>query len=289
MQETLILDGKKVARAIRNELSKKVADLKSKGVFPKLTIVLVGNDPPSLIYVANKEKACQQIGVEVEKFHLAADVSREMVKEAICRCNDDKGVHGIILQLPLPGHLDADELIETINPEKDVDGLTAANLGRLLQGRPRYIPATPAGIIELLGRYSITTAGRHVVIVGRGELVGKPLANLLLFKGERGDATVTVCHSKTPNLAAICRSAEILIVAAGKPGLINDSMVNMETVVVDAGINRTENGIVGDVDFNRVAPKVRAITPVPGGVGPMTVAMLLSNTVQAAKRLTQRP
>ncbi len=284
MEKTLILDGKNIAREVRSDLKTKVAQLKSHGVVPKLAIVMVGNAPPSLIYVANKEKACQQIGVEVEKFHLAEDVPPEAVRETISLCNNDKNIHGIILQLPLPGHLDGNELIETINPGKDVDGLTTTNLGRLVRGNPLYVPATPAGIVELLVRYSIPIAGKRVVIVGRGELVGKPLANLLLLKGNKGDATVTVCHSRTPDLVAVCQSAELLVVATGRPGLIKENMVKPGVVVIDAGINRTENGIVGDVDFDRVAPRAMAITPVPGGVGPMTVAMLLANTVQAAER-----
>lgn len=281
-EKPLILDGKKVSRLIREELKDRVVTLRRNGIVPKLAIVLVGEYEPSLIYVTNKERACRSTGIEVETFRLGADVEESTVVEIINRCNEDRKIHGIILQLPLPGHLDKDRLLEVIKPEKDVDGLTPVNLGKLAAGKPRFIPATPSGIVELLIRYSISPKGRRVVIVGRGELVGKPLANLLLMKGERGDATVTVCHSQTLDLKSVCRAAEILVVAAGKPGLIKADMVSEGAVVVDAGIHRTEQGIIGDVDFDSVAKVAGAITPVPGGVGPMTVAMLLYNTVEAA-------
>lgn len=273
-----------MAKAIRGELAEEVRNLKSSGINPRLGIILVGNHPPSLLYVTSKEKACAELGIDVKTFHLPESVSQEQVAEIIYRINEDTTFHGQILQLPLPAHLQSDALIAMINPLKDVDGLTPTNLGRLIVGRPLYVPATPLGIVELLMRYSIPVSGRRVVIVGRGELVGKPLLNLLLLRGERGDATVTVVHSKTQELAHFTKDAEILIVAAGSPGLIKSDMVNEDVVIVDAGINRTETGILGDVDFNNVAPRVRAITPVPGGVGPMTVAMLLNNTVLAAKK-----
>lgn len=279
----LILDGKRISQIVRSELKVRVRRLRSKRLVPKLAIVLVGDDEPSIVYVANKEKACHAIGIEVDIFRLGANADESMIIDIISRCNDDKNIHGIILQLPLPENLDKDKLLSFIDPEKDVDGLTPVNLGRLLLSKPKFVPATPAGIIELLARYSISFRGRRVVIVGRGEVVGKPLANLLLMKGERGDATVTVCHRLTPNLASVCREAEILIVAAGKPRLINGNMITPGTVVVDAGINPTKDGIVGDVDFESVMRVAGAVTPVPGGVGPMTVAMLLANTVQAAE------
>lgn len=285
MNKPLILDGKKTAQAIQEELTQDVRDLKERGVTPKLLIILVGNNPASVIYVNNKERACRKIGVEVETVRLPENAKANQVAEAIVKANEDKNVHGIILQLPLPSHLNEFSLVELIKPEKDVDGLTAVNLGRLMLGKPNFVPATPRGIVELLLRNSIPIARRRVVIVGRGELVGKPLANLLLLRGERGDATVTVCHSKTEDLAMFCQKAEILIVAAGRPGLITGDMVSDGVVVIDAGINRTEKGIVGDVEFDSVAVKAEAITPVPGGVGPMTVAMLLSNVIKAAKSL----
>ncbi len=284
MNKVLILDGKKTAQTIRTELKDEVRKLQSKGINPKLAIILIGNHPPSLIYVANKQKSCRKIGISVETFHLPEQTDQQSVVEVINRLNADRNVHGIILQLPLPGHLNKDALLELIAPDKDVDGLTPTNLGRLLIGRPLFIPATPAGIIELLSRYLIPISGRRVVIVGRGELVGKPLASLLLLQGTRGDATITVCHSKTKDLSSICNTAEILIVAVGKPGLITGDMVKENAVVVDAGINRTDKGICGDVDFETVGEKAAAITPVPGGVGPMTVAMLLMNTILATQR-----
>lgn len=280
----LILDGKRISQIVRSELKERVMRLKSKGLVPKLAIILVGEDEPSIIYVANKEKACRAIGIEVNIFRLSAHTDESMIIDIINQCNEDKNIHGIIMQLPLPENLDKDKLLSYIDPEKDVDGLTPVNLGRLLLGKPKFVPATPAGIIELLARYSISFRGRRVVIVGRGELVGKPLANLLLRKGERGDATVTVCHRLTSNLASVCREAEILIAAAGKPRLINGNMITPGTVVVDVGINRTKDGIVGDVDFESVMRVAGAVTPVPGGVGPMTVAMLLANTIRAAER-----
>ncbi|MGQ9708619.1 MAG: bifunctional 5,10-methylenetetrahydrofolate dehydrogenase/5,10-methenyltetrahydrofolate cyclohydrolase [bacterium] len=284
MANPLILNGKSVAKKVRAELSEQIAELKSAGVNPRLGIILVGNHPPSLIYVANKERACAEIGIEVETIRLPDTTSRDEIENVINRLNLDQRFHGMILQLPLPEHLNSDALIEMISPDKDVDGLTPTSLGRLVTGRPGFIPATPAGIVELLVRYSIPISGRRIVIVGRGELVGKPLANLLLLRGERGDATVTVCHTRTHDLARFCQGAEILIVAAGRPGLITGKMVSEGVVVIDAGINRTENGIVGDVDFDSVAERAQAITPVPGGVGPMTVAMLLANTVMAARK-----
>jgi methylenetetrahydrofolate dehydrogenase (NADP+)/methenyltetrahydrofolate cyclohydrolase len=283
LNQLFLLDGKKVAREIRGEIKIRVATLRDKGITPKLSILLIGSHPPSLIYVANKEKSCREVGIEVEVIRLPEQVSRTQVIDIINRLNNDPAVHGIILQLPVPQPLDASELTELIKPEKDVDGLTSINLGRLVAGNPLYIPATPAGITELLRRYSITTTGRRTVIIGRGQLVGKPLANLLLMKGEPGDATVIVGHSRTSDLTSICRLAEILIVAIGRPNFVTGEMVTEGVVVVDAGINRTQAGIVGDVHFESVAPKSKAITPVPGGVGPMTVAMLLVNTVRAAE------
>lgn len=281
--ESLILNGKLIADQIKNELSTRVTSLKARGITPKLSIIMVGSYAPSLIYVANKEKACRQIGIESEVIHLPDQTEQRQVADLLSRLNSDPAVHGIILQLPVPRHISSDFLLEMIAPNKDVDGLTPTNLGRLLAGNPGFIPATPAGIVELLRRYSIETTGKRTVIIGRGLLVGKPLANLLLLRGQQGDATVIVAHSQTKDLASICRMAEILIVAVGKPGIITGEMVSEGVVVVDAGINRTPQGIIGDVEFETVIRKSSAITPVPGGVGPMTVAMLLSNTVLAAE------
>jgi len=279
-----LLDGRSVAAAIRTELSQRVGRLKAAGTFPKLGVVLAGSYAPSHLYVRNKERACRELGIEVTTARFPDSVTFPELADTIQRWNADPGLHGMIIQLPLPDGIDESALLELIDPLKDADGLTPTNLGLLVAGRPRVLPATPAGIIELLVRHHITISGQRVVVVGRSELVGKPLANMLLLRGPRGDATVTVCHTRTKDLTGICQQAQILIVAAGKAGVITGAMVSPGTVVVDAGINRTEQGITGDVDFDSVAPKTQAITPVPGGVGPMTVAMLLANTVRLAEQ-----
>uniref|UniRef100_A0A7V3UZH9 Bifunctional protein FolD n=1 Tax=candidate division WOR-3 bacterium TaxID=2052148 RepID=A0A7V3UZH9_UNCW3 len=283
MDQALILDGKKIAQEIKSDLKIRVTALKKLGIRPRLSIILIGSHPPSLIYVANKEKSCKEVGIEVEVIRLREEATHLQVVNIIKGLNENPAVHGIILQLPVPRHLDAAALIDLINPQKDVDGLTPSNLGRLIAGNPLFIPATPAGILELLHRYSINTTGKRTVIIGRGQLVGKPLANLLLLKGEPGDATVIIAHSKTSDLTSICKLAEILIVAIGKPNFITGDMLNEGVVVIDAGINRTPQGIKGDVHYESAVSKSKAITPVPGGVGPMTVAMLLVNTVRSAE------
>jgi methylenetetrahydrofolate dehydrogenase (NADP+)/methenyltetrahydrofolate cyclohydrolase len=278
-----IIDGKLVAREIRRELSGRVNSLKAAGIVPRLGIVLVGDFAPSEIYVRSKERAGARLGIEVLTTRLSAMTSFAALSRVISALNNDETVHGLIVQMPLPGHLDEAAALELIRPDKDVDGLTPTSLGRLMAGEPGFLPATPAGIVELLSRRGFETAGRHVVIVGRSRLVGKPLANLLLLKGSRGDATVTVCHSRTPSLVEVCLSADILVVAAGRAGLVTSEMVRPGAVVVDVGTNRTEDGLVGDVDFATVSRRAAALTPVPGGVGPMTVVMLLANTVRAAE------
>jgi methylenetetrahydrofolate dehydrogenase (NADP+)/methenyltetrahydrofolate cyclohydrolase len=279
----VIIDGKAIARAVRREVKERVAKLKARGIVPGLGIVLAGGYAPSEIYVRSKQRAGARVGIEVEIARFGDDVRREELIEQVERWNGDDRLHGMIVQLPLPGGIDSGPVIDTISPDKDADGLTPASLGRLLAGRPHLVPATPAGIVELLVRTGVEIAGRSVVIVGRSELVGKPLANLLLLKGARGDATVTVCHSRTPDLGAVCRTADILVVAVGRPQLVTANMVKPGAVVIDVGTNRTEDGLVGDVDFAGVVRVASAITPVPGGVGPMTVAMLLHNTVRAAE------
>uniref|UniRef100_A0A7C4GC50 Bifunctional protein FolD n=1 Tax=candidate division WOR-3 bacterium TaxID=2052148 RepID=A0A7C4GC50_UNCW3 len=279
----LVLDGRSCAKAVRAELAAEAARLAVAGCRPKLGIMLVGEDAASQIYVRSKERACREVGIEVVTARFAASVGAAELRAKIDDWNRDRSVHGMIVQLPLPEGRDGRELVDAVAPEKDVDGLSMVNTGLLAKGTPRLVPATPAGIVELLVRNGIRIRGRRVVVVGRGELVGRPLASLLLMRGERGDATVTVCHSATPDLADVCRSAEILVVAVGRAGLVTGEMVSEGVVVVDAGTNRTEKGLVGDVDFDSVAPKASAITPVPGGVGPMTVAMLLANVVKAAK------
>ena len=278
-----LLDGRAAAKAVRAELARRVAALGSRDVKPGLRILQVGNDPASSIYVASKVKASAKIGVDARVEHLAGNAGFAAIAEVIGVWNRDPRVHGFIIQLPLPRGIDEYAVLELIAPSKDVDGLSPASLGALAAGRPGFMPATPSGIIELLLRNGITLSGRRVVIVGRGELVGRPLASMLLLKGERGDATVTICHSRTRDLGAVCRTAEILAVATGRAGLVTGEMVNQGVVIVDAGTNSVDGRLVGDVDFESVAPKASAITPVPGGVGPMTVAMLLANTVMAAE------
>jgi methylenetetrahydrofolate dehydrogenase (NADP+)/methenyltetrahydrofolate cyclohydrolase len=281
--EAVIIDGKAIARAVRREVKERAAKLKARGIVPGLGIVLAGGYAPSEIYVRSKQRAGARVGIEVEIARFGDDVRCEQLVEQVERWNGDDRLHGMIVQLPLPGGVDSGPVIDAISPDKDADGLTPASLGRLLAGRPHLVPATPAGIVELLVRSGVEIAGRSVVIVGRSELVGKPLANLLLLKGARGDATVTVCHSRTPDLGAVCRTADILVVAVGRPQLVTADMVKPGAVVIDVGTNRTEDGLVGDVDFAGVVRVASAITPVPGGVGPMTVAMLLHNTVRAAE------
>jgi len=283
MNGTVVLDGRACSRQVRSELSEQVARLRGRGVVPSLRILLVGDFAPSQVYVRNKEKAGMQLGIDVAVERMPGTVAPADVERVVDAWNRDPGVHGAIIQLPLPEQLDRHRLLGMLAPCKDVDGLTPASLGALVSGRPGFTPATPTGIIELLVRNGITLSARRVVIVGRGELVGKPLANMLLLRGERGDATVTVCHTQTRELAEVCRSAEILVVAAGKARLVTGDMVSPGVVVVDAGTNSVGGRLVGDVDFDSVAPKASAITPVPGGVGPMTVAMLLSNVVKAAR------
>lgn len=278
-----ILDGKAASRAVRVELAQRVERLAELGVRPGLRILLVGADPASQVYVASKVKAAAVVGICAQVERRTEDLSVEQAADVIRCWNDDPAVHGMIVQLPLPCGLGESYLLSLIDPGKDVDGLGPASLGALACGRPGFRPATPSGIIELLSRNGIGVSGKRVVIVGRGGLVGRPLAMMLLLRGQRGDATVTVCHSQTKDLASACRIAEILVVAVGRPRLITGEMVSEGVVVVDAGTNSVGGKLVGDVDFESVAPKASAITPVPGGVGPMTVAMLLANVVQAAE------
>jgi methylenetetrahydrofolate dehydrogenase (NADP+)/methenyltetrahydrofolate cyclohydrolase len=281
------LDGKKLSDQIKSELTTEVASLKQKGIFPKLGVILVGEFPPSIIYVRNKEKACFKVGIETETIRLARDIKIDTILSIIDKWNNDEKHHGILVQMPLPDHISQDEILMRINPKKDVDGLTPVNFGKLITSEPYFYPCTPLGIIELLKANQIEIQGKHVVIVGRGGLVGKPLANMLLQKNsDHGNATVTVCHTKTKDISAMTRQADILVVAIGSPKFLKRDMVKSGVVIIDAGTNRVEvNGepkLVGDVDFEEVEKVVSAITPVPGGVGPMTVAMLLKNTIKSA-------
>ena len=271
-----ILDGKALAGRIKEELRCKCGHLVRA---PRLAVVLVGDDPASAIYVRNKERDCRECGIDCRDHRLAADTTQEALLALIRELNRDDSVDGILVQLPLPGHLDGAQVLRAIDPDKDVDAFHPENVGRLLLGQPRYLPCTPAGILALLREYAIDPAGKHCVVVGRSNIVGKPLALLLL----QADATVTVCHSKTPDLADQCRRADILVSAAGQAGLITADMVKPHAVVIDVAMNRGADGrLCGDVDFGAVSQRAEYITPVPGGVGPMTRAMLMENTYQAA-------
>jgi methylenetetrahydrofolate dehydrogenase (NADP+)/methenyltetrahydrofolate cyclohydrolase len=272
-----LIDGAAVARDVRTQVEREVAALRRP---PGLATVLVGEDPASAVYVGSKRRQCTEAGMLDLHEHLPADASQEKLAETIDRLNADPQVTGILVQLPLPSHLDENAVIARINPDKDVDGLTETNAGRLATGRPGLRPCTPSGVIELLDAYQVVIEGAEAVVVGRSELVGKPLAQLLLQR----HATVTVCHSRTRNLAETCRRADILVAAAGVSRLIRAEHVKPGAVVIDVGIHRDGSGLQGDVDFDSVSEIAGAVTPVPGGVGPMTIAMLLRNTLQAAQR-----
>ena len=282
MTAPLILDGKKLAAQVRMEVAEKAAKLKEKhGIVPGLAAVLVGDDPASHVYVKNKRQACTEAGLASWLHQLPAATTQNDLLELIDRLNADNTVHGILVQLPLPKHLDSAVILDRIDPRKDVDGLHPDNLGLLADGRPRYLPCTPHGVWQLVQRNGIDWAGKHVVILGRSSIVGKSLALLLLQKGV--DATVTVCHSRTPNPAHHLTQADIIVAAMGQPMWLKGDMVRPGTVVVDVGIHRKpEGGLCGDVAYEQVAPECSAITPVPGGVGPMTIAMLLVNTLESA-------
>lgn len=280
----IIISGKEIASKIRQELAEEIESLKIKiKRAPCLAVIWVGEHPASASYIRAKEKACKEIGIEFELYHLSEDTSQEELCELINQLNHKETVDAFLVQLPLPPSISERAIIETINPEKDADGFHPYNLGRLLIGEPSFIPCTPAGIWELLCRAGIETRGKEVVILGRSNIVGKPLAALLMQKNT-GNATVTVCHTATKDLLFHTLRADILIVAIGKPRFIKQNMVKKGTIVIDVGIHRTEKGLCGDVDFEDVSSKVAAITPVPGGVGPMTVAMLLKNTLLAYKK-----
>ena len=288
----ILLDGKKVAAEKRAELRETIAQLQAAGKrAPKLAIVIVGHNPASETYVANKIKACGEVGIEAEKIAFKADITEQQLLAEVSRLNHDAAIDGFIVQLPLPEHISETTIMSAIDRRKDVDGLTPENVGRTVQGLPSIISATPRGIRELLAYYQIPTEGRHVVVIGRSNIVGKPIAMLLMQRpylslpsmsaASLGDATVTICHSKTRDLKSICLTADIIIVAAGCPKLLTADMVKEGVTIIDVGINRVDGKLVGDVDFENVAPKAAYITPVPGGVGPMTIVSLLQNTLQA--------
>ncbi len=275
-----IIDGKAISSEIREEIKRRTARLVEKGVTPGLAVVLVGDDPASAVYVRNKQRACEQVGFYSEQIILPADTEMAELRAVIERLNADPRVHGILVQLPLPPQLDEREVIMLIDPEKDVDAFHPVNVGRIVSGGYRFAPCTPAGIMQLLRRSGIEVAGRECVVVGRSNIVGKPMALLLL----EANGTVTVCHSRTVALPDICRRADILVCAVGRPGFITADMVKPGATVIDVGINRLPDGhLVGDVDFAGVERIAGAITPVPGGVGPTTITMLLENTLRAAE------
>ncbi|MCH8745403.1 MAG: bifunctional methylenetetrahydrofolate dehydrogenase/methenyltetrahydrofolate cyclohydrolase FolD [Chloroflexi bacterium] len=286
-----ILDGAALAKQVRGEVAAGVAEMQQKHqVTPGLAAVLVGDDPASAIYVRNKGRACDEVGMFSETFRLAASTTQPEIIDLIQQLNNDQRFHGILVQLPLPVQIDEEATIEAVSPNKDVDGIHPFNLGKLVQGSPDFIPGTPAGIQQILLRNGYDPSVKHVVICGRSNIVGKPLATLLMQRRDGSNATVTVCHTRTKNLAEITRQADILVAAMGQPKAITADMVREGVVVIDVGINRVDDAtrkqgyrLVGDVDFEGVSEKAEAITPVPGGVGPMTIAMLLVNTLTAAR------
>ncbi len=285
-----LIKGAEVAKQIREELKAEIAELKEKhNVVPGLVTVLVGADPASQVYVGQKEKTCKELGMYSERYDIPADTTQEDLLKLIDKLNKDTKIHGILVQLPLPKHLDEEKVLYAIDPDKDVDGFHPVNVGKLMIGSPYYLPCTPAGIQQLLMRSGTKIEGAEVVVVGRSNIVGKPITNMLLQKGPGANATVTLCHTKTKDIAFHTRRADILIAAIGVPNYIKGDMVKEGAVVIDVGVNeigKTAEGkriLAGDVDFEAVKDKVKAITPVPGGVGPMTITMLMMNTVKAAK------
>lgn len=277
-----ILDGKSLAAQVRAAVKRDVEALAQRGIRPGLAVVLAGDNPASRVYVRNKVRACEETGVRSELYELPANASQEAVLERVLALNDDVDIHGILVQLPLPKHVDAQKVLEAIAPAKDVDGFHAANLGALVAGHPRMVPCTPAGVMRLLEHGNVPIAGAHAVVIGRSNIVGKPLALLLLQK----DATVTICHSKSRDLENLARSADILVAAVGRAKLVTGRMVKPGACVIDVGVNRLSDGsLAGDVDFASASEVAGAITPVPGGVGPMTIAMLLENCLRAASAL----
>ncbi len=276
-----LIDGKLISTQIKDELKEEVAQLKEKGIEGCLAVIQVGSDPASSVYVRNKKRACEYIGIRSLSYELPEETTEAELLELIAKLNADKSVNGILCQLPLPKHIDEDKIIDAIAPEKDVDGFSPLSVGAMVIGKQGFLPCTPAGVIQLLKRSNIDIEGKNCVVVGRSNIVGKPMAMLML----RENATVTICHSRTKDLKVVCSQADILIVAIGKPLYIDSSYVKDGAVVIDVGIHRDENNkLCGDVNFEDAAPKTSYITPVPGGVGPMTIAMLMSNCVESMKK-----
>ena len=275
-----LIDGKAISAEVRKEIKEQTAEFVAKtGVRPGLAVIIVGEDPASQVYVRNKKRACEEVGFYSESYELPANTTQEELEALVDKLNADKSIHGILVQLPLPKHLDEEKVLLKISPDKDVDAFHPYNVGRIMIGNYRFLPCTPAGVMTLIERSGITVEGKTCVVVGRSNIVGKPMAMLLL----NADATVTVCHSKTENIKEICRDADILISAVGKAKFVTEDMVKEGAVVIDVGMNRDENGkLCGDVDFENVKEKTSYITPVPGGVGPMTITMLMRNTCLTA-------
>lgn len=279
-----IINGKELSKKIRGQVKEKVKELNNRGIKPKLAVIMVGENPASKVYVRNKSKACNEVGIEYEEFILNENIKMDELLEVIKKLNERKDIHGILLQSPVPKHLDIYKAFETIDYRKDVDGFHPINIGKLELNKETFVSCTPHGVMKMLEEYNIELQGTNVVILGRSNIVGKPLAQCLINK----DATVTICHSKTKNIEEITKKADILISAIGRPKFITANMVKEGAVVIDVGINRLETGLVGDVDYEEVQNKASYITPVPGGVGPMTIAMLLNNVVIAAKGLEEK-
>jgi methylenetetrahydrofolate dehydrogenase (NADP+)/methenyltetrahydrofolate cyclohydrolase len=287
-----ILDGAELAKQVMGELKPRIAALAARGIVPGLTVIILGEDPASMSYVRGKGKACEGLEMRSETCMLPAGTSQEQLLGLIAKLNTNPRIHGILVQLPLPAHVNEDAVLEAISPEKDVDGFSPINMGRLMAGRDCFKPCTPNGIMELMARNGIDPSGKHAVIIGRSNIVGKPMAAMLMQKAKGANATVTVCHSGTRKLESITKRADILIAAMGKPGFVKAGMVKKDAVVIDVGINRVEDKsaekgyrLVGDVDFEAVKDVAGAITPVPGGVGKTTIAMLMLNTVAAAEKM----
>ena len=275
-----IIDGKKVSDEVKAQVAKETELLKSKGIVPGLAVVIVGDDPASRVYVNNKKKACELVGFKSEEYALPAQTTQQELLDLVGTLNDKKDINGILVQLPLPEHLDEKQIIEAINPIKDVDAFNAVNVGKIMIGDYDFLPCTPAGVMEMLSYYNIPVSGKNCVVIGRSNIVGKPMAMLLLHQ----NGTVTICHSKTRNLKEICAGAYILVAAVGIPKFVKADMVKEGAVVIDVGMDRDENGkLCGDVDFDDVKEKTSYITSVPGGVGPMTIATLMKNTLKACK------
>jgi methylenetetrahydrofolate dehydrogenase (NADP+) / methenyltetrahydrofolate cyclohydrolase len=278
-----IIDGKVISAAVRRKITEDTAAFVAEtGITPHLAAVLVGDDPASQVYVRNKERACENCGLKSTLHRLPVDTTQQQLATLVAELNADGTVHGILVQLPLPKHLDSTPILDAILPGKDVDGFHPENVGLMLQGRPRFLPCTPHGVMKMLQHQNIDTAGKHAVVIGRSDIVGKPMAALLVQRG--ADATVTICHSRTADIAAICSQADILIAAVGIPEFVKGNMIKPGAVVIDVGINRLNDKLVGDVDYAEAVEIASAITPVPGGVGPMTIAMLLQNTLEAARQ-----